>query len=66
MWSQLPTGQTSVRQLIEAEEKAYRTADRKILVGRELLTLEFKLLAQSGILATKLALDENKKDKAEK
>ena len=66
MWSQLPTGQTSVRQLIEAEEKAYRTADRKILVGRELLTLEFKLLAQSGILATKLALDENKKNKAEK
>jgi adhesin transport system outer membrane protein len=66
MWSQLPTGQTSVRQLIEAEEKAYRTADRKILVGSELLTLEFKLLAQSGILATKLALDENKKNKAQK
>ena len=66
MWSQLPTGQTSVRQLIEAEEKAYRTADRKILVGRELLTLEFKLLAQSGILVTKLVLDENKKNKAEK
>ena len=66
MWSQLPTGQTSVRQLIEAEEKAYRTADRKILVGGELLSLEFKLLAQSGILVTKLALDENKKNKAEK
>ncbi|MDC1480921.1 TolC family protein [Ascidiaceihabitans sp.] len=64
MWSQLPTGQTSVRQLIEAEEKAYRTSDAKIRVGADLLTLEFEMLAQSGILATKLALDENKKDKA--
>ena len=66
MWSQLPTGQTSVRQLIDAEEKAYRTADRKILVGGQLLTLEFELLAQSGILMAKLALDENKKNKAQK
>lgn len=61
MWTQLTTGQTSVRQLIEAEEKAHRTSDRIILIDAELLTLEFGMLAQSGLLTTKLALVETKK-----
>jgi outer membrane protein TolC len=61
MWSQLPTGQSSVRQLIEVEEKAHRTSDRIILVNAELLTLEYEVLAQSGLLATKLALFKTKK-----
>lgn len=67
MWSQLPTGQTSVRQLIQAEEKAYRTSDQKISVASELLKLDFEMLASSGLLTKKLGLVANKKTtKAEK
>jgi outer membrane protein TolC len=67
MWSQLPTGQTSVRQLIQAEEKAYRTSDQKISVESELLKLDFEMLASSGLLSKKLGLSANKKTtKAEK
>ena len=67
MWSQLPTGQTSVRQLIQAEEKAYRTSDQKISMESELLKLDFEMLASSGLLSKKLGLSANKKTtKAEK
>ena len=45
MWSQLATGQTTVRQLIQAEEKAYRTSDQRISVASELLKVDFEMLA---------------------
>ena len=45
MWSQLATGQTTVRQLIQAEEKAYRTSDQRISVASELLKIDFEMLA---------------------
>jgi outer membrane protein TolC len=56
LWSQLATGQTSVRQLIDAEVNSYRTTDRKILAQAELAKLELEMLASSGLLARKLGL----------
>jgi len=58
LWSQLATGQTTVRQLIDAEVSAYRTADRQITAKAELAKLELKMLATSGLLATKLGLND--------
>jgi outer membrane protein TolC len=57
LWSQLSTGQTSVRQLIEAEVNAYRSTDRKIIAEAELSKLELIMLSNSGLLAKKLGLD---------
>lgn len=57
LWSQLSTGQTSVRQLIEAEVNAYRTSDRKMTAEAELSKLELALLSSSGLLARKLGLN---------
>ena len=56
LWSQLSTGQTSVRQLIEAEMNTYRTSDRKLMVEAELSKLELAMLSKSGLLAKKLGL----------
>ena len=58
LWSQLATGQTTVRQLIDAEVSAYRTADRQITAKAELAKLELKMLATSGLLAKKLGLND--------
>ena len=57
LWSQLSTGQTSVRQLIEAEVNAYRASERKIMAEAELLNLELAMLSSSGLLAKKLELN---------
>jgi outer membrane protein TolC len=57
LWSQLSTGQTSVRQLIEAEVNAYRASDRKITAEAELSKLELAMLSSSGLLAKKLGLN---------
>jgi adhesin transport system outer membrane protein len=57
MWTQLATGQTTVRQLIQAEEKAYRTSDQKILVASELLKIDFEMLASSGLLSKRLGIN---------
>ena len=57
LWSQLSTGQTSVRQLIEAEVNAYRASERKIMAEAELLNLELAMLSSSGLLAEKLELN---------
>jgi outer membrane protein TolC len=66
-WSQLATGQTTVRQLIQAEEKAYRTSDQKISVASELLKVDFEMLATSGLLSKRLGINTNKtKTKATK
>jgi adhesin transport system outer membrane protein len=59
-WSQLATGQTTVRQLIQAEEKAYRTSDQKISVASELLKVDFEMLATSGLLSKRLGINTNK------
>ena len=56
LWSQLSTGQTSVRQLIEAEVNTYRTSDRKLMAEAELSKLELAMLSKSGLLAKKLGL----------
>ena len=67
MWSQLATGQTTVRQLIQTEEKAYRTSDQKISVASELLKVDFEMLATSGLLSKRLGINTNKtKTKATK
>ena len=60
MWSQLATGQTTVRQLIEAEEKAYRTSDQRISVASELLKIDYEMLASSGLLSKRLGIATNK------
>jgi len=60
MLSQLATGQTTVRQLIQAEEKAYRTSDERILVASELLKIDFEMLASSGLLSKRLGINTNK------
>ena len=57
LWSQLSTGQTSVRQLIQAEVSAYRSTDRKIAAEAELSKLELIMLSKTGLLAKKLGLD---------
>ena len=57
LWSQLSTGQTSVRQLIEAEVNTYRTSDRKLMAEAELSKLELAMLSKSGLLAKKLGLN---------
>jgi adhesin transport system outer membrane protein len=59
-FSQLATGQTTVRQLIQAEEKAYRTSDQRISVASELLKIDFEMLANSGLLAKRLGINTNK------
>jgi adhesin transport system outer membrane protein len=60
MLSQLATGQTTVRQLIQAEEKAYRTSDQRISLASELLKIDFEILASSGLLSKRLGIDKNK------
>ena len=60
MRSQLATGQTTVRQLIQAEEKAYRTSDQKISVASELLKIDFEMLANSGLLSKRLGINTHK------
>ena len=60
MWSQLATGQTTVRQLIQAEEKAYRTSDQRISVASELLKIDYEMLASSGLLSKRLGITTNK------
>ena len=60
MWSQLATGQTTVRQLIQAEEKAYRTSDQRISVASELLKIDYEMLASSGLLSKRLGIATNK------
>jgi adhesin transport system outer membrane protein len=57
MWSQLATGQTTVRKLIQAEEKAYRTSDQRISVASELLKIDFEMLASSGLLSKRLGIN---------
>ena len=61
MLSQLATGQTTVRQLIQAEEKAYRTSDQRISVASELLKIDFEMLASSGLLSKRLGINTNKR-----
>lgn len=58
--SQLSTGQTSFRQLIEAEVNAYRNADRRLVAEAELAKLELSMLSNSGLLAKKLRLNDKK------
>jgi adhesin transport system outer membrane protein len=58
MWSQLATGQTTVRQLIQTEEKAYRTSDQRISVASELLKIDFEMLASAGLLSKRLGINE--------
>ena len=60
MLSQLATGQTTVRQLIQAEERAYRTSDQRISVASELLKIDFEILASSGLLSKRLGINKNK------
>jgi outer membrane protein TolC len=60
MWSQLATGQTTIRQLIQAEEKAYRTSDQRISVASELLKIDFEMLADSGLLSKRLGINTHK------
>ena len=60
MLSQLATGQTTVRELIQAEEKAYRTSDQRISVASELLKIDFEMLASSGLLSKRLGINTNK------
>lgn len=62
MRSQLATGQTSVRQLIQVEEKAYRTSDQKISLESALLKIDFEMLANSGLLTKRLGIYANKKN----
>jgi adhesin transport system outer membrane protein len=59
MWSQLATGQTTVRHLIEAEEKAYRTSDQRISIASEVLKIDFEMLANSGLLSKRLGIHNN-------
>jgi adhesin transport system outer membrane protein len=60
MWSQLATGQTTVRQLIQAEEKAYRTSDQRLSVASELLKIDFEMLASAGLLSKRLGINTQK------
>ena len=60
MLSQLATGQTTVRQLIQAEEKAYRTADQRISIAADLLKSDFEMLANSGLLSKRLGIKTKK------
>ena len=59
MLSQLATGQTTVRQLIQAEEKSYRATDQRISVSSELLKMDFEMLASSGLFSKRLGINTN-------
>lgn len=56
LWSQLATGQTTVRQLIDAEVNGYRMSDARITAQAELAKLELEMLARTGLLAKKLVI----------
>ena len=56
LWSQLATGQTSMRQLVDAEINAYRSSDRLIAATAEAMKLDLEMGAQSGLLLRKLGM----------
>lgn len=57
--SQLQSGQSSLRDLVEAEVLLYRAMSRKIQTQAEMVTIEFQMGANTGQLLPKLRLDLN-------
>lgn len=55
--SQLSTGQSNLRQLIDAELENYRAEDKQITLSAEKLTLQFGIAAKTGALGNLISLD---------
>jgi outer membrane protein, adhesin transport system len=56
--SQIATGQSNLRQLIESEIQNYRARDRAIAMQAERHVLTLSIAAQTGVLARELGLDD--------
>ena len=55
--SQLATGQTNLRQLIDAELENYRAEDKQVVLNAEKLVLQFGIAAKTGTLGKLINLD---------
>ena len=55
--SQLSTGQTDLRQLIDAELQNYRAEDKQVVLNAEKLVLQFGIAAKTGALGKLINLD---------
>ena len=55
--SQLSTGQTNLRQLIDAELENYRAEDKQVVLNAEKLVLQFGIAAKTGALGKLINLD---------
>ena len=58
--SQITTGQSTLRQLVEAEIENYRAQDRQIAMRAERQTLLLTIAARTGELARQIGLDQGK------
>jgi outer membrane protein, adhesin transport system len=58
--SQITTGQSTLRQLVEAEIEYYRAQDRQIAMRAERQTLLLTIAARTGELARQIGLDQGK------
>lgn len=56
--SQLATGQSNLRQLVEAEIETYRAEDQQIAMQAERMTLLLTIAARTGALAQIIGLEE--------
>ena len=56
--SQLSTGQTNLRKLIDAELENYRAEDKQLVLNAEKLVLQFGIAAKTGALGKLINLDK--------
>jgi len=56
--SQLATGQSNLRQIIEAEVSSYRAADSKISMRAEQIALQLVIASRAGTLAERIGLSD--------
>ena len=56
--SQIKTGQSNLRQLVEAEIENYRAQDRRLAMRAERMLLMLSIAAQTGELAQQVGLDD--------
>lgn len=56
--SQITTGQSNLRQLVEAEIENYRAQDRRLAMQAERMVLMLSIAAQTGELTKRIGLDD--------
>lgn len=56
--SQIATGQSNLRQLVDAEIESYRSSDQQIAMQAERMVLQMTIAARTGALARAIGLDD--------